>query len=150
MFRRIWEDVWPRFQMMLDTLNITDASNALSKRGSGAVGTESAYTHSHRLYRSLLMTMTAAAKGVEVQDSSVWQVIIAFRRFLHKQAHDELQSRARDLYIAVAKNNADAVWLALSSTKENCGLEMVFMKQAQWDIEINVALIVMALEPSSK
>lgn len=150
MFRRIWDDVWPRFQTMLDKLNTADASNALSRRGSGAVGTESAYSQSHRLYRSLLITMIAAAKGVEVQDSSVWQVIIAFRRFLHKQAHDELQSCARDLYIALGKNNDDAVWLALFSTKEECSTEMAFMMHAKWDIETNVALVMDALEPSSK
>ena len=150
MFRRIWDDVWPRFRTMLDKLNTAHASSALSRRGFGAVGTKSAYTHSHRLYRSLLKTMTAAVRSVDVQDSSVWQVIIAFRRFLHKEAHDELQLCARDLYIAIGKNNDDAVWLALSSTKDECGSEMAFMKHAKWNIDINVALIMAALEPSSK
>ena len=141
MFRRIWDDVWPRFRVMLAKLDSADTKNALSRRGYGAVGTESAYTYSHRLYRSLLKTMTAVARGVKVQDTSVWQVIVEFRRFLHSQAHEELQASARELYITIGRNNDDAVWLSLSSTSGKTGPKMAFMTESKWDVDTNVAII---------
>ncbi|KAH7927270.1 hypothetical protein BV22DRAFT_1061328 [Leucogyrophana mollusca] len=141
MSRRIWDDIWPRFCTILGKLDIADSQNALARRGYGAVGTESAYTHSHRLYRSLLRTMTAAVNGVHMQDSSAWQVILAFRRFLHSQAHEELQGYARQLYTALAKRNEDAVWLALVSTSGKLEGEVVFLREQRWDIDQNVQII---------
>jgi hypothetical protein len=149
MFRKIWDDVWPRFRTMLGKLDIADASSALARKGHGAVGTESAYTHSHRLYRSLLRTMTAAAKGVRGQDISTWQVIVSFRRFLHSQAHEELQACARELYVSLSMNNEDAVWLALASTRGQILGESRFLGESKWDLEANVALIFNAMPESS-
>ncbi|KAJ7597501.1 armadillo-type protein [Mycena floridula] len=146
MYRRIWDDVWPRFHKMLEQLDAADATSALARRGRGAVGTESAYTHSHRLYRSLIRTMTAAAKGVETQDSSVWQVILSFRRFLHVHAHEELQQCARDLYVAVGRNNADAVWLALHATMGDVSPAMKFLRESKWDITENVTVVMKILD----
>lgn len=141
MFRRIWDDVWPKFRALLDKLDSADATNALSRRGYGSVGTESAYTHSHRLYRSLLKTMTAAMQGVHPHDQSLWQVMLAFRRFLHDQAHEELQCCARDLYLAIGIKNADAVWLALSSTCAQKYTDMAFLFNPRWDLDRNVSII---------
>jgi len=142
MFRRIWDDIWPRFRSMLGKLDAADAQNALARRGAGGVGTESAYTHSHRLYRSILRTMTMAAKHVRAQDSSTWEVIWGFRRFLHYQAHNELQACARELYEAIGARNEDAVWLALFSTMGTVDKSMAFMKEERWDIQQNVHHIV--------
>jgi hypothetical protein len=146
MFRRIWDDVWPRFRVLLANLAAADASNALSRRGYGAVGSESAYTHSHRLYRSLIKTMTAAMTGVHPHDASVWEVILAFRRFLHEEAHEELQFCARELYVAIGKNDADAVWLALHSTSDDRHPMMAFLKASQWKITANVVNIFQTLQ----
>jgi hypothetical protein len=146
MFRRIWDDVWPRFRVLLGNLAAADSSNALSRRGYGAVGSESAYTHSHRLYRSLIKTMTAAMTSVPPHDASVWEVILAFRRFLHEEAHEELQLCARELYVAIGRNNADAVWLALHSTSDDKYPIMVFLKASQWKIAANVANIFQTLK----
>ncbi|KAJ3749845.1 armadillo-type protein [Lentinula detonsa] len=77
MFRRVWDDVWPRFRSMLSKMQTADTINTLSRRVRGGVGSESVYTHSHRLYRSIIKTMTAALRGVDPQDSSNWEVIIA-------------------------------------------------------------------------
>jgi TELO2-interacting protein 1 len=145
MTRRIWDDVWPIFRNMLNKLNAADSTSALTRRGPG-VGTESAYTYSHRLYKSLLKTMFAAAKGVQPQDTGVWQVLIAFRRFLHKEAHQELQVEARNLYIAIGKRNEDAVWLALSSTIREVDITVAFLIEPKWDIEKNVSIIMQTLE----
>ncbi|KAF8899017.1 armadillo-type protein [Infundibulicybe gibba] len=141
MFRRVWDDIWPRFRTMLGRLDASDMTSALARRGRGAVGTESAYTHSHKLYRSILNTMTAAARGVDSQDSAIWEVIIAFRRFLHSEAHEELQSCARNLYTAVGGKNSDAVWLGLSSTCNANYPEMGFLYDSRWDIKKNVDVI---------
>ncbi|KAG1754894.1 armadillo-type protein [Suillus paluster] len=141
MGRRVWDDVWPRFDSILKKLDVSDHQNALTRRGYGAVGTESAYTHSHRLYRSTLRTMTAAVAGVHMQDTSGWQVILAFRRFLHKQAHEELQACARELYAALAKGNGDAVWLALMATCGRLTGEVAILREYKWDIRDNVCLI---------
>ncbi|KDQ54953.1 hypothetical protein JAAARDRAFT_196325 [Jaapia argillacea MUCL 33604] len=142
MGQRIWDDVWPRFRGLLKKLDIADSKSALSRRGPGAVGTESAYTHSHRLYRSSLKTMTAAMKGVHIQDSSAWDVTLAFRRFLQKHAHEELQVCARELYLVIGKNNEDAVWLALSGTMGTMHEEgIAFLREDKWDLSQNASII---------
>ncbi|KAG6897119.1 hypothetical protein C0992_003973 [Termitomyces sp. T32_za158] len=141
MFRRIWDDVWPKFRALLKQLDAADATSALSRRGVGAVGTESAYTHSHRTYRSVIKTMTAAVSTVHLQETSTWQLLLAFRRFLHGEAHEELQQCARDLYLAVGKKEADAVWLVLSSTIDSTHTSMKFLTTPRWDIRFNVDII---------
>ncbi|KAJ7928533.1 hypothetical protein B0H13DRAFT_2248361 [Mycena leptocephala] len=136
MYRRMWNDVWPRYRTMLAKLDVADATNALTRRGRGAVGTESAYTHSHRF-------MTATMKGVQSQDTPVWQAILSFRRFLHRHNHDELQRCAREFYIAASANNADVVWLALKMTSGASPTypTMVFLQESKWEIEDNVEAI---------
>jgi hypothetical protein len=148
MFRRIWDDVWPRFRVMLDKLEAADRTNALARRGPGrsSVGTESAHTHSHRLYRSLLRTMTAAARGVQTQDAALWDVIVAFRRFLHAHAHAELQACARELYAALGARNEDAVCLALDATMHSMGTALEFLRAPQWDNAENAQMVLKRLE----
>ncbi|KAI0068121.1 ARM repeat-containing protein [Artomyces pyxidatus] len=137
MFRRIWDDIWPKFRKLLQQLDVADSKSALTRRGGGGVGTEPAYTQSHRLYRSILRTMTAAAKHVQVQDSSTWEMVLGFRRFLHRHAHEDLQARARELYLAIAAKNEDAVWLGLVSTTGEIGGAASFLKQDSWEIQEN-------------
>ncbi|TFL03498.1 armadillo-type protein [Pterulicium gracile] len=121
MSKRIWDDVWPRFQALLAKLDAADAASALARRDLGGVGTESAYTHSHRLYRAMMGTMRAAMSGKgRVRDESAWEVILAFRRFLH--------GCARELYVAIGRNNADAG-------------DTGFLKQERWDVEGNVGVV---------
>ncbi|CAK5277749.1 unnamed protein product [Mycena citricolor] len=139
MYRRIWNDVWPRFRTLLAQLDKADRSNALS-RPTQAGGT--AYAHSHRLYRAMLRSMTATVKSIRAQDESIWQAVLAFRRFLHSHAHDELQRCAREFYLATSQSNADLVWLALSmSLPTATDAKMAFLRQPMWDIQENVALI---------
>ncbi|KAJ3749335.1 hypothetical protein DFH05DRAFT_1533200 [Lentinula detonsa] len=126
MFRRVWNDVWPCIRSMLSKMQTADTTNTLSRQVRGGVGSESVYTHSHRLYRSIIKTMTAALRGVDPQDSWNWEVIIAFRRFLHSEAADELQQCARKLYIAAG---------IVTSTS------MKFLHEPQWNMVQNVALI---------
>ncbi|KAF8640612.1 hypothetical protein AX17_000273 [Amanita inopinata Kibby_2008] len=144
MYRRVWDDIWPRFQQLLAQLDAGDSKSALARRGYGAVGTVSAYTHSHRLYRSIINTMAAAVKGVHPHDMSMWQVAVAFRRFLHRHAHEELQLCTRKLYMAIASRNADVVWLVLSATSTITPV-MHFLREEKWKIEANLDKILSEL-----
>jgi hypothetical protein len=141
MFRRIWDDVWPRFRGMLRLLETAETASAMVRRGENSIGTESAYTESHRLYRSLLKTMAAAMKGVHQHESSFWEVIVAFRRFLSSHAHNELQQHAIDLYIQASKQNPDAVWLLLTVTMSDREPCLAFLKQQNWEIDRNAMTI---------
>ncbi|KAI6047915.1 armadillo-type protein [Pisolithus marmoratus] len=141
MGRRIWDDIWPRFHTILKKLEAADGQSALARRGYGAVGTESAYTTSHRLYRSIIKTMTAAVNGVYMQDAAGWDVILAFRRFLHRGAHVELQMQARELYATLSKGNEDAVWLALMATSGRLTGDVTFLREVRWDIDDNISLL---------
>lgn len=141
MYRKVWDDIWPRFRTMLQKLEIADSKSALTRRGPGSVGTESAYTQSHRLYRSMLKTMTASMKGVQVNDKVAWEMLVYFRRFLHNQSHQELQACATGLFVAAGKNNADAVWLVLFSTAVTGNSPMSFLQKGVWDIKKNSDVI---------
>jgi len=145
MFRRIWDDIWPRFRVMLRVLERGETSSAMVRRGQVSIGTESAYTESHRLYRSLLRTMTAAMKGVHQHESSFWEVIVAFRRFLSPHAHDELQQHALGFYLQASKQNPDAVWLLLTGTISNTEPCLSFMKQPSWEIDRNAKTILQSV-----
>ncbi|KAJ3930132.1 MAG: armadillo-type protein [Lentinula lateritia] len=147
MFRRVWDDVWPRFRSMLSKVETADEINAVLHRIRGSVGTESVYTHSHQLYCSIINTMTAALKGVDPQDSSNWEVIVAFRSFLHSETAEELQQCVQELYLAAGTVNADAVWLALPATSgQVTSTSTKFFYESQWDIVINVELILGELD----
>ena len=137
MYRRVWDDVWPRFKVILQKLEVSDSQNALARRGPGSVGTISSYTQSHRLYRSMLKTMTASVKNMQVNDTSLWQILLCFRRFLHCQAHKELQVNAVELFVAAGKKNGDAVWLVLSSTRTTGVSPVSFLQRSEWDINGN-------------
>ncbi|KAF8913131.1 armadillo-type protein [Gymnopilus junonius] len=140
MFRRVWDDVWPKFRSMLRALEGGEATSALTRRGKTGIGTESAYTHSHRLYRSILRTMTFALQGVHEHETSFWEIIVTFRRFLAAAAHEELQQCAVALYVQAGKVNPDSVWLVLSSTVKEMDPVMAFLKK-DWDIGKNVGLV---------
>ena len=142
---RVWEDVWPRFRRMLVQLDRADAASALARRtpgvSGGGVGTASAYTHSHRLYRAIIVTMTTAVRGVQAQDTACWEVVVLFRRFLRCEAHEELQARARELYTALSENNEDAVWLGLAATVGWVEGSVAFLREPKWDVETNVRAV---------
>lgn len=141
MFRRIWDDVWPKFKILLTKLQVADATSALVRRGEDGVGTESSYTHSHRLYRSLLNTMAAALEDVRPHERSFWDVLLLFRRFLSRNANPELQQCARRMYTAAMSQNGDMVWLVLTATYTREHSVMSFLYNEKWDIVDNACLI---------
>ena len=145
MFRRIWDDVWPKFLSLLQSLEAGEANNTLTRHDKRGIRPDSAYTHSHRLYRSLLRTMTAALKGVPEHETSFWQVLVAFRRFLGAQTHQELQQCGLNLYIQAGKVNPDVVWLVLKSTTVETDPLLQFMKQSRWNIDQNADIVLQTL-----
>ncbi|KAI0304564.1 hypothetical protein BC826DRAFT_976903 [Russula brevipes] len=105
MYRRVWDD-----------LENADSESALARRGPGSVGTV--------LYRSMLKTMTASMKGVQML---------------------ELQACATELFVAAGKSNADAVWLVLSSTMAPGHGPTSFLQREAWDINGNSDAILQQL-----
>ncbi|KAH9044565.1 ARM repeat-containing protein [Lactarius pseudohatsudake] len=149
MYRRVWDDVWPRFKVILQRLEVADSQSALARRGPGSVGTLSSYTQSHRLYLSMLKTMTASVKNVQVNDTSLWEILLYFRRFLHCQAHKELQTNAVELFVAAGKKNADATWLVLFNTTVTGVSSVSFLQRAEWDIKGNLNEILRQMQQES-
>ena len=151
MQRRVWDEVWPKFKMLLDKLEVGDKSSALARGGyEGGIGTESAYTHSHRLYRSIMRTVMAGTQRVRTEDATLFEVILLFRRFLGKGVHEELQKYAKELYIGIAKQNPDAVWLVLGGTvgdieDEEGGIRTGWLEE-KWDIGENVAFVLSSID----
>ncbi|KAF8574440.1 hypothetical protein K439DRAFT_1420593 [Ramaria rubella] len=144
MVSRIWNDVWPRFRVILSKLEQADTQGALTRRGFGTVGTESAHSQSHRLSKSILCTVRAGVQGTAIKSEILWDVMVTTRRFLHIGAHVELQSCARELFSALMVDNEDAVWLMLSASRGIPNLDMssvAFLMQKKWDIEANARLI---------
>ena len=115
---RIWEQVWPVFEGMLDKLARADSQNALARRSGRGVGTETVYATSHRLYAAILRTLAQAVESLTVKDAVLWNVALKCRRFLRVDAHKELQVLAREMYVLMQQRNADAVWLVLGGAGE--------------------------------
>ena len=115
---RVWEQVWPVFEGMLDKLALADSQSALARRGGRGVGTETAYATSHRLYAAMLRTLAQAVESLTVKEAVVWNVMLKCRRFLRVDAHEELQALARKMYVSMQQKNVDAVWLVLGGAGE--------------------------------
>jgi len=80
-------------------------------------------------------------KKVQVNDTLAWEMLVYFRRFLHSQSHQELQTRATELFVAAGKNNADAVWLVLFSTTATGDNPTSFLQRREWDTKENSEVI---------
>ncbi|PVG04727.1 hypothetical protein CPB86DRAFT_831510 [Serendipita vermifera] len=111
---KVWDDIWPIFSRLINDLEKSDKQNALARRTApDPIGTQSAYTTSHRLYASILRTTTKAISDVTLKDRVGWEILLLCRRFLREHVHEDLQRLSRDLYLQFSVKNADAVWLAL-------------------------------------
>ena len=114
MSRRILDHVWPRFQRLLNSQKELDNHSALARKG--GTGTQSSFTVSHRLHVAILATATFIAKEVPVNDDVLWQMMVLFRPFLDNRAHEDLQSRALCLYMALGRRDGDAIWVVIHAT----------------------------------
>ncbi|KAF8321209.1 hypothetical protein DL93DRAFT_2147716 [Clavulina sp. PMI_390] len=118
MNKRVWDEVWPRFKKMLHGLDIADSQSALARtRGTGLGATaRTAYSVSHRMYRSLLGAMIGVVRGTQLREDVSWELALACRRFLSTDAHTELRAKAVELYTSLAVSNRELVWFVLASS----------------------------------
>ncbi|KAG9095063.1 hypothetical protein FS749_011158 [Ceratobasidium sp. UAMH 11750] len=151
MARRVWDDVWPRFEKML----AAQAHTALTRRTGKPYPTKPGVLDDlgpltlARLHLSILHTLTSAAAHVDPRDDALWAVLLACRRFLRKEEREDVQAAAREMYMGVAKRNVDAVWLVLSGMEGEArqGVKMPgFLKVEGWDVRENVELVLGAIE----
>nr|XP_031858825.1 uncharacterized protein CI109_005779 [Kwoniella shandongensis]KAA5525897.1 hypothetical protein CI109_005779 [Kwoniella shandongensis] len=121
MSKRVLENVWPKFQKLLEKQRDSDKRSALVKRTPGGpggvgVGTESSHTVSHRLHLAILKTAQYIVTEVPVSEGILWEMILLFRPFIDRRTNDEIQLRARKLYEGLGRRDGDAVWVALNAT----------------------------------
>ncbi|KAF9056314.1 armadillo-type protein [Panaeolus papilionaceus] len=140
MFRKIWDDIWPKFKGLLKSLAIVDNNSAITRRTS-SLDSVSAYSHSHRLYRSMLKTMTATLTGVHPHEPSLWELLVAFRRFLGQEAHEELKFLAKELYNQAGIVNPDATWLVLSASIHKLDDISAYLANNPWNITSNASAV---------
>ncbi|RSH91203.1 hypothetical protein EHS25_009502 [Saitozyma podzolica] len=148
MSKRILEHAWPRFKRMLDAQRLADTRSALSRRGPGAIGTESSYTSSHRLHVAILRCARWVVEEVPVNEELLWDMMLVFRPFLDKRAHEELQRLGRVVYEKLASRDADALWVVIKATMgELQGDHGVYgyLRESALDIEANAEVVLAGL-----
>lgn len=131
MSRRILDDVWPRFRILLAKQEKEDEKAAF---GGGGIK----YSTSHRLYRSILQTLLHVARDVPLKEAILWGQAVLMRRFLSVAMEPELQTLAGKLYRALGAVNSDATWLALAGA---IGVEESlprYLRMDRVDFETNV------------
>ncbi|KAG8740011.1 hypothetical protein FRC10_004851 [Ceratobasidium sp. 414] len=151
MARRVWDDVWPRFEKMLAAqahTSLTRTTKLPYPTKPGVMDDLGPLTLA-RLHLSILHTLTSAAAHVDPRDDALWAVLLACRRFLRKEEREDVQAAAREMYVSVARRNADAVWLVLCAMDGDGGegVKMPeFLKVEGWDVQKNVELVLNAIE----
>jgi len=137
MSRRVLDYAWPRMKILLDKQRVLDEKSALARRG---FGSETSYSVSHRLHVAVLRTATFIAQEVPVDDDVLWDMMVTFRWFLDKRAHDDLQQRAVRLYEALGRRDGDALWICLRATVYGEGV-WGYLAESKLDIEHNVVTL---------
>ncbi|CAE6451546.1 unnamed protein product [Rhizoctonia solani] len=121
MARRVWEDVWPRFENMLKAqadVTLVKRSGPVVSRGYEAYGPRALAD----LHVSILGTLAKAVYHVEPSDQAIWSLLLLARRFLARRSggwekREEVYAAAVEMYKAVGKRNPDVVWLVLRGMK---------------------------------
>ncbi|CAE6376563.1 unnamed protein product [Rhizoctonia solani] len=137
MARRVWEDVWPRFENMLKAqadVTLVKRSGPVVSRGYEAYGPRALAD----LHVSILGTLAKAVYHVEPSDQAIWSLLLLARRFLARRSggwekREEVYAAAVEMYKAVGKRNPDVVWLVLQGMKGE-GLP-AFLK---WEGDVSV------------
>ncbi|ELU39431.1 hypothetical protein AG1IA_06540 [Rhizoctonia solani AG-1 IA] len=154
MARRVWEDVWPRFEKMLSA----QADRTIARR-SGPVRAYGSYeTYGARalsdVHVSILRTLAKAVEHVEPSDQAVWTLLLLARRFLSRRVKgggwgerkQEVYEAAVGMYKAVGKRNPDVVWLVLEGTKGGEGLPRFLKWDGEEDVQEGVQEVLNSLD----
>jgi hypothetical protein len=144
MSKRILDHAWPRFQKMLSAQKAADGNSALARKR--AVGTQSSFTTSHRLHVAMLRAVRWVVEEVPVNEDVLWGMSLAFRSFLDKKAHPELQALGKMLYGKLAQRDGEAVWVVLRGTMgAEVGEVWGWLRDPGLDVEGNADEILAAI-----
>lgn len=155
MSRRILDDVWPRFKLLLLHQQPTSTSSSVDRKemkgrvveiSPGEEGsTTGRFTQRFRIYQSILKTMITITESVPLREEIVWDLVLSFRGFLDNKIDEELQRLTRVLYVAMGKINQDIVWLVLSSMQgQNEGMK--WLVKRGMNVDRNVEIILNSLQ----
>ncbi|GAA6001984.1 hypothetical protein JCM10207_003024 [Rhodosporidiobolus poonsookiae] len=157
MARRILDDAWPRLKGQLDKQEKAEGQSALARRAAAGMGAGASdagvlgkYATHHRLNRAVLRTLLHVARAVPLKEAVVWDQAVLLRRFLASTAgpgrvEPELQALAGEVYAALGRVNADAVWVVLAATvEEGEGLPR-WLRMEGVDFGTNVERVLQAL-----
>ena len=134
MSRRVLKEAWPRLRQLL----VIHEQNELKSFSTG----RTSFGSTHRLYRSIMGCMRYVVAEVLLDEETIWDLIILFRRFLDSSVDSELKNAAIDLYEQLTSINPDAVWLALSGASGlNSNLPQ-YLALPGLDLETNVKLLI--------
>lgn len=111
MAKRILDDVWPRFQLLLASREKEDLKNP------GLVG-KTKYTVSHRIYLSVLTTLAGVVDQVPLKENVLWELTTLLLRFLDAGLEREIREIAMQVYRALGRVNPDVVWVVLRGSLE--------------------------------
>lgn len=141
--RRILDDVWPEFKVLLKKMDKLEKDATLRRGNSDGWGGGGIYTTSHRIRSSILRTMISVIEQVPLKENNIWEMSLLFRPFLNSQrSSKELQSLARKLYAVLGRLNEDAVWLVLRGSSREGGLAgMEWLRREGEFCEDNIELI---------
>ncbi|GAA6014620.1 hypothetical protein JCM8202_001602 [Rhodotorula sphaerocarpa] len=137
MSRRVVDDVWPRFKVLLERLATEERRSAMSL--------QDRHSTFHRTYRSILQTLLHSARDVPLKELALWDEAMLLRRFLSTRYHPELQALVLSLYRSLAKLNPDAVWLVLSGTIGSDDTLPRFFKFKTEAVNDNIAVLLSEL-----
>ncbi|KAH7099559.1 hypothetical protein BKA62DRAFT_659463, partial [Auriculariales sp. MPI-PUGE-AT-0066] len=119
--QRLWDDVWPRFKNMLDSLQRVERDSALTQRRAGVgltMDSMAIYATSTKLHIAMLRTLAATVRIKSLggtPDKEAWDVAHGFLRFLDAREEATVQAAACRLFVHLKQQNSDAIWLVLSS-----------------------------------
>ena len=106
MSKRVLEDVWPKFKVLLSRQEKDDLHfNALAGK--------TKFTVSHKIYCSILRTLCVVIRDVPMKETVVWEMAMALRRFLDRTLEQEICELAIGVYRELRVVNGDIVWLVL-------------------------------------
>ncbi|KAI5479465.1 Armadillo-type fold domain containing protein [Pseudohyphozyma bogoriensis] len=112
MSRRILEDAWPLFRVLIARQDELEKTSAVKK---------SRYTESHRIAVTLLRTMEIVARAVPLKEGVLWEIAVECRRLLAEGEQAEVLRAAKGLYRALAGTNEHVVWLVLDGMARDAG-----------------------------
>jgi hypothetical protein len=139
MSRRVLDHAWPKLKKIMASQQNIDARSALARKG--AVGTTSQWTVSHRLHLATLAIATFVAREVPVDDNVLWDMMILFRPFIDKRAHEEIQAKAVQLYADLGRRDGDALWVVMTATMGDGRGVWGYLKDDKLEIRSNARTI---------